>query len=83
MQIVQHYPLKGFEEIFLEVEASEFFLDQELVGKLTERIDSEDCHHQICVGTNPDEMLAEHLPDFSPHESDSSHVQICNLNNRL
>ena len=83
VQVVQHDPLKWLQEILLKVEARELLLDQELVRKLSERIDCEDCDHQVRMGADPDEMFAKHLPDLCPHKSDSSHVEIGDLNNRL
>ena len=83
VQVVQHYPLKWFQEIFLEVEACKFFLDQELVCKLSQRIDGENCYHQICMGPDPYKVFTKHLPYFRPYESDSCHVQVCYFHNSL
>ena len=80
---MQHDLLKWLQEVLLEVEACELFLDQKLICELSQGVDSKNGHIQILVRANMDEMLAEHLPNACPDESDSCHVQISDLNKGL
>ena len=80
---MQHDLLKRLEEVLLEVEASELFLDQELIRKLSEGVDGEDRNVEVLVRADMHEVLAQHLPDPGPHEPDSGHVEVSDLNQRL
>ena len=44
MQIVKHYGLERLEEILLEVIVPEFFLQQEFISELSERVYRVQCN---------------------------------------
>ena len=80
---MEHNLLKRLQEIFLEVETSKFFLDQEFICKLSERVNGKDGNVEVFVGTDMNKVFTQHLPDPSPHESDSCHVKVSDLNESL
>lgn len=78
-QIVKHDLLKRHQEVFLEVKAREFILDEELVGKLSQRVNSKDCNVEVLMWSYMDEMLAKHLPNSGPDKPDAGHIKVCDF----
>ena len=83
MDVVQDNPFKWLQEILLEIEARELLLYQKLVCQLSKTVHRVDSHEVVFMRADPDKVLAEHLPYLTPDKSDSSHVQISDLNNGL
>lgn len=80
MHIVKHNLLKGLKEILLEIKGSELFSLEEFISKLPKTVDCKNSHHQIGMGTNPNEMLTKHFPNFAPDKTDTDHIHISDLN---
>ena len=82
-QVVKHDLLKRHQEVFLEVEASKFILDEELVGKLSKGVNSKDGNVEVLMRADMNKVLAEHLPDSGPDKPDTSHIEVCDFNEGL
>jgi hypothetical protein len=76
MQVVEHDLIEWLQEVLLEVEAGELLPDEELVSQLSQGVNGEDGDNDVGMGANLDEVLAQHLPDLGPYESDTCHVEI-------
>ena len=76
MQIIQHDRFKWLEEVLLEIEALEFFLQEELISQLPQTVDSVNSHHEVGVGADKAKVFREKFPDPSPDISDSVHIQV-------
>ena len=75
MQVIQHDGFEWFQEHFLIAEVLSLFLLEELVCKLSERINGVDDNMQILVRAYPCKMLSKCTPDALPLETDTIHVQ--------
>lgn len=75
--------LKRSQEILLEAEVGKLPFFNELHRQLTQRIDSKEGN--ILIGIAPDlvEMLANHLPDARPLQTDATHVVVGDLDDLL
>ena len=80
---MQHDLFEGLQKVFLEVEARELFFNKELVGELSQRIYRENRDVEVFVRSDMDKVLAEHLPNSGPNESNTGHVQISYFNQSL
>lgn len=74
VHVIQHNLLKWFEKVFLEVEWHEFLLHQEFISELSQTVDWENSHVLVGVGADPNEVVWEFFPNFTPPEPDSGHV---------
>ena len=59
---MNHRMLKGFQEVFLELEMGQFFLLQEPHSKLTKSIEGEEGNMRIVVTANLVEMFPKNIP---------------------
>ena len=53
------------------------------VCELSQRVDGKDADVQVLVRADMDEVFRQHLPDTSPDESDSCHVEVSNFHKSL
>lgn len=56
MHVVEHDLLEGVQEILLEIEGHEFFTFEEFVSELSQTVDSENGHHEVGMGADPDKV---------------------------
>lgn len=78
-----HNVLEGTKKIFLEAKVGKLALLDELHGQLAEGVDSEESHIFIAAGAHLVEVVAEHLPDARPLQTDTPHVVVRNLDDLL
>lgn len=83
MQIIKHDCFKRLEEIFLEVVMPELILQQELISKLSQRVDCVKSDVEIRMRSNDAEVLAQGIPDTSPHKTNTPHIEVSHLHESL
>ena len=77
--VVLHNVLERSEKIFLEMKVWQFSFLYELLGQLSERVDSKEGDVLGLTAAHQVEMVAQHLPDPAPLQSDPAHVVVGDL----
>ena len=77
--VVLHDVLERSQKILLEMKVWKFSLLYELLGQLSERVDSKEGDVLGLAAAHQVEMVAQHLPDPAPLQSDPPHVVVGDL----
>jgi hypothetical protein len=83
VQVIQHNCLEWLQEHLLVAEVLSLFFLEELVSKLSKRINCVNDNMQVLVRAYPGKVLSEGTPDALPLETYTIHVQRGNLNEFL